>query len=667
MSDRFFKEKIEKLMMNLNSPQFNRKNQFKYYFLFLFASLFITMPMWRSGNICLGGDMIAHVRFVQSAYVSIFQERTFPLLYINDMGVALQPVFQYYSIVIYVLSAIFMFIGFSAYKSLLIGMSILYGLGAYGIFLILRYFRINFRASLIASLAFLYAPYHFVVLYSRGACAEISALSILPLLFYSLIRLVASRGKKYGIQTAVFTALLLISHKIFLHWAFLMFFVFFVITKKEKSPIKILKYYIFPSVFWVALGMMAMAVYWMPGYLAVNNLDITYYFANITLSDWKLLLTPIYSVSRDSNVPDLATQYGLPIVLSILFSFFLLRKRKIVPAVSVIFFLLFLFESNLGNVLKFVPKLFTILQFPYRLLVLSSLFGSIAVGLVLNYFKDSKKQNAILVLSLILVFGYAFYYRRVPPVSGITEKEAENYTLVMSAYCDNPGTGLNERYKTTGIEREVVEQNALLILDRYKNDEARLFFKGVVPGEIRSQNPYVQLFINDKLWFRKDLTDGFLLIDEFLPSSVEKQQKIRFNGSAVYVPSKVYSFSFDNREIIFLGSKIRVTDKNLIYLKLDQLKAIGSRVMLKLDMQKEAQYVIPVMFSKFLNVNDKRISIIPHKDGVVIKTLQNGFYDLVIERIEFPFIRKISLVFCMVIIFVGLKKLRLKLNFSFVK
>lgn len=613
----------------------------------------------------MGGDMIAHLRYVKSIYVSMFVERAFPPFYSNDMGMALQPIFRYYSVVIYALSAVFSFLGFTAYKSLLIGTTVLYGLGAYGIFIILRYFRINQKASITGALVFLFAPYHFVVLYARGAYAEISALNIVPFLFYSLIRLNASHGKKYGVSTALWTAMLILSHKIFLSWFFILFGLFLILSKRNFHPIKVIKHHILPTILWVSLGMMAVASYWLPGYLAVKNLGISTVFCAVSLSNWKMLLSPLFAVSPDCNVPDLATQYGLPTVLGVIGSFFFIKKRKLMLAAAVTFLLLFIVEANVGNILNVLPKTLSVIQFPYRLLIFNSLFGSIAFGFALNELMRGERKKTILFAACFVTLGYASYYRHTPPLSAITEQVAEHMNLYMEAYKETTLTNAVERFRVSGVHivEGTVLQNGTIFLDRYPGDEAKLYFEGVVPGEILDKNPTIEIYLDHQLWQKKDLGSRRLAVNDYLPPVKSKvQQQIKFKASSVYIPSKVYSYSVDNREVILMSPKMKISNRDIVYIKPDQLLLKGNRVELELDMKKDVQYILPILYSKYLILNDNEITMSSDKDGIIIKSSTAGFRHLLFQRIEFPLIDRISMIFSLLIVILGLLRLRIKYN-----
>ena len=81
--------------------------------------------------------------------------------------------------------------------------------------------------GLVAATAFTYLPYRAVQFYVRGTLAELTAMTFLPLFFYSAYKTVFEKKLKFAILTAVATAGVFLSHNVIALFSIFFFALYF--------------------------------------------------------------------------------------------------------------------------------------------------------------------------------------------------------------------------------------------------------------------------------------------------------------------------------------------------------------------------------------------------------------------------------------------------------
>lgn len=180
-------------------------------FLIFFCAVLITFPIFSPGMINTNDAVAAFTRTV-----SLHQAwRTGDLLgrWIPDLMLGFgYPTFNFYAPFFYYLATTLSFIfpfllGFKLAYFLIILVS---GLTMY---LLAREFW-GRSGGLIAAVAYLFAPYHLTDLYRRAAAAELTAIALLPLCFWSIYRLSRKPSLNFFSGTTLATACLILSHNI---------------------------------------------------------------------------------------------------------------------------------------------------------------------------------------------------------------------------------------------------------------------------------------------------------------------------------------------------------------------------------------------------------------------------------------------------------------------
>ncbi len=209
----------------------------------------------------------------------------FPVRWVSDLGYGYgYPIFNFYAPLAYYIGAFFMFLGLSALaatKALMVVGVIAAGISMY--FLAREFW--GKTGGIISGLLYIYAPYHALNIYVRGAVAEFWAYAFLPLAFlgvykvYSGIESYANLkpSSKFKVQssktsrniwywiclTAMSYAGIILSHNLtaMMVTPFIFGFAFFLYFKLRMSEKIYRPYFVLLG---LLIGIMLAAFYWLP-------------------------------------------------------------------------------------------------------------------------------------------------------------------------------------------------------------------------------------------------------------------------------------------------------------------------------------------------------------------------------------------------------------------
>ncbi len=298
-----------------------------------------------------------------------------------------EPLYNFYAPLPYYLGALFSFVGFSYIDSskLLLGLGIILS----GIAMYLLASKLFGRfAGLVSAVFYIYAPYHSVDIYVRGALSESWSLVFFPLIFLAIYNLSKERRINQFIFLTLSLVGLFLTHSIMtllfapfiVGWIILLFLL--------KREIKFL--------YWVlgALGLaFGIAAYFLlPAFFERNlvqssKLTTGYFDYRGHFVALRQFVTPFwgYGASLWGPVDDLSLQIGLVhwggVVVSLLLAFLgifklkklaFLKTNKLVSIVVIFLGLEFLFSLfMMHNKSQYIWDIFPILsftQFPWRFL-----------------------------------------------------------------------------------------------------------------------------------------------------------------------------------------------------------------------------------------------------------------------------------------------------------
>lgn len=268
--------------------------------------------------------------------------------------------------------------------------------------------------SFLSGIAFMYAPYFICNIYVRGDFSEALSFSLIPLVMYFFWNLMNTGKARYFIYSAITYSMLILSHNcLALPFSAIIFLeiLFFGLRKKNRHVFS-------KSILAFILGISLSAVFWLPALCEMKYVHLAkvtegkfFYAENFrVLGD---LFSSKWGFGRSIRDP-MPAGIGWPHILAFLCSLILVWKVKPGKKSLVAFFIFitlagaFLITPASKRFWDTLP-LISFLQFPWRLLVLTSLgtsFLFVSFGVL-----HRKKKNILCILMLIAVI--AFYSRYI--------------------------------------------------------------------------------------------------------------------------------------------------------------------------------------------------------------------------------------------------------------
>ena len=365
----------------------------------------------------------------------------FPPRWVADLGFGFgYPFYNFYPPLVYYLGEIFYFLGFSLIVSTKIVMISGFLLSGLFIYLLVKEIFGKIAGS-VAAIFYIYAPYHSVDLYVRGAQAEFYSFVFLPAVFWSALKLVKEKSRKWLVINSLFLTLLLLSHNLIALISFPFYFAFvgfLLLGEKEKKRVVLLFCF---SVF-LFLGLTA--YFWLPAilerkYTLVDQI-LTRELANYKLHFVYLrqfISSPwgyggsIFGLNDGMSFEVGKPHFVLSFLAGVLGLYFILKKNKKGLIFSFLFFLfafsLFMASFYSQFIWERLQPLWY-LQFPWRFLVFTALFSSLLAGGMVDYlYQISQKHSFIkwlvVVVPVVLVIILNKDYFRPARYLEVTDKE----------------------------------------------------------------------------------------------------------------------------------------------------------------------------------------------------------------------------------------------------
>lgn len=281
------------------------------------------------------------------------------------------------------------------------------------------------KGAFLSSLFYVYAPYHALDFYVRGAMGEMWALMFFPAVLLAVINLKDNPNiKKTGILGLTF-AFLVMSHNLSA-MIFVPVVTGFVILLYLFSKNKIFVRF---SLLGILLGLSISAFYWIPS-LGEKNLvhvetttfgyfSYTEHFKGIRklfferMWGWGASVREIPGGERDG----MSFQIGIVHLLAWIvtaFLFFINRKKSLALYIFIfcsigIVSAVFMIHPRSLFLWKLIPPL-AYLQFPWRFLMFIIFFISIAVGAMTIYLKGRVLKIFLLIFGVLLIVFNFFYF-----------------------------------------------------------------------------------------------------------------------------------------------------------------------------------------------------------------------------------------------------------------
>jgi len=391
----------------------------------------------------------------------------FPVRFVPDLGYGYgYPIFNFYNPLPYYFGALFMFFGLDALlatKVMFILPILFSGLAMY--WLTKRYF--GPVAALVSGVFYVYAPYHAVEVYVRGAVAEYWAYAFIPLVIYAFL-------SRRQLLTVTSLALLILSHNL-TAFMFIPFLVLLLIL--GQLEIRLIRS--------ILLGLGLVAFFWLPALAEqhltrvpqmvqqqFNPLDHFVYPDQLWGSIWG------YAGSASGRADGLSFMIGKLHIIFTLFSlmlFFFSRKiikstrRFLLLVTCCLLLALFMLLPISYLIWKNLPVL-RFLQFPWRYLSFIALSTSILSGFVITRFPKVAWLLPVFIFYSIKFFQPQFTY----PITVSELLTDEQVKWVVSARSDEylPKGFVVPQTRTQALGPQN-PANQVLVADLLKNTPVR--------------------------------------------------------------------------------------------------------------------------------------------------------------------------------------------------
>lgn len=393
------------------------KKIIKPFYLVILLSLLPLISILRAGTY-ESGDLSLHAKIAMPFYQSLTEGNLIPQWAEGLCAGYGCPDFIFMYILPYYIISFFHFIGFTfidSIKALLITSFISSG--------IIMYFwakeELGKTSGLVASIFYLFAPYHLVNTHFRVDIAEVVSYIFLPLNFLATKKVFELKSKKWFIVQILSITFLMLSHQA----VFLSFFPFIVaygifIWKRNRFSIKRLIYYFSAIVFSILLS----TFYWLPILLEKEYIlwgrHAGIFFPNLYeffYSPWR------YGFLFQGPIGQLSFVIGYVQWFVIFISLFLIFKikhkfRGLLIFSITSFFIIFLAMQSFSKLFWESIPLIKYFQFTSRMLNLTAFFTSVLAGITVLQVNKKWFTIALCFLAILLTILNWGNRRTIPEI-----------------------------------------------------------------------------------------------------------------------------------------------------------------------------------------------------------------------------------------------------------
>lgn len=274
-------------------------------------------------------------------------------------------------------------------------------------------------AAVLAGVVFMTAPYMFADFVGRGAFTEFVAFNLLPPVFYHAWRAFASPGVRHICASAVAWALLGLTHNITYLYAVTLFGLWLL---SYASPTRRYGLRLGRVMLSGLLHGVLVLWYMVPQLSVMTSLEAgsntQHPFAWGYMSTLRVLLWPVALTPEQSNTDHLTPQVGLPILLLVALGLATVfarrtvgRRRGVVVRALGMFAIAFLLAWSPFDIWSYLPKLYSFVQFPYRMLAFATFAGSIAGACAFAWLVPLRRWQVPIALLLLGVWAGSYVPR----------------------------------------------------------------------------------------------------------------------------------------------------------------------------------------------------------------------------------------------------------------
>lgn len=475
----------------------NKRNIIDFIILVI-ITLIITIPLFNNKLDVYFDDGIQHISRAYGTAKSM-QEGNYNIItdFANDFGYSwnlFYGPFTTYGIIIFELIFKNFIIAYKVFVCFLLLLS--------GIFMYKFVFKMsnNRNVALLSGVIYILAPYHLTDLYVRNALGEFASFVFIPLVFLGLYNLFNTTENNYYL--AIGAIGLILTHNLSAIITTIFALIYILVNIKELRNSKIVKGLLINAIFIILIT----SFFWIP-------LLETKFSANYCVYEDGFMATPESTASRGLNISNLFITYTNdvfvfevgPCLILLAFSIMTLRNlqsNRKEYILFLIFAILSLFMATKYFPWKYLPKCFSIIQFPWRMLEFSSFFLSIVCSInayiIIKNF--NLKDTGVLIL-ILLIYTLALN----PYIPYLTEQLADIENIqqgVVSGKESEIVAGIakgeylttranNNRFYIATRENKVYVLKGKAIIEKENKTNEKLTFKVKNLEETEYEAPYI--------------------------------------------------------------------------------------------------------------------------------------------------------------------------------
>lgn len=375
--------------------------------LLLVIILPITFPLFKSGFFSLQDE--THIVDLYEMFRSI-NLGGFPPRWAPDFNFGIgHPYFNFYYHLPFYLTYIFMSLGLSMIHSFKIYLFFSVAASSIGFYFFTRkHFSVS--ASMLSAVLYVYTPYFAVDLYVRGALGELALFALIPWSLWSIRNLTINTSIKNFIVSSLLIGLLSLAHNVWNIFIFPLIFLYGLIhlltgIKQQRKKITCLA-----SCF--IIGLVLTSYYWLPALMEKRFISE---YEQIKIEDQfpfiKQLIIPHwgYGPSHWGPNDDISFQIGIVNLLAVILSVIFVKSIKSGRRFTIFFLAVFTIAVVLMNyrTLPFwnLNPTLRYFQFPWRLLLLTSLASSFLLGSIVNILQKRLNIKRHILYTILGIFS----------------------------------------------------------------------------------------------------------------------------------------------------------------------------------------------------------------------------------------------------------------------
>lgn len=379
--------------------------------LLILISILPILSLFRSGTY-EAGDLTLHSVFLQSFYKNLRNGNLVPQWAGGLCGGYGCPVFLFEYVLPYYIGSFFHFLGFSyiaSIKYLFIFSYITSGITMY-LFAKSVFGKVG---GFVASIFYLFAPYHLIDIHFRGSVGEVLSFVFIPLVFLFAKKIIETRKLHFFLLQAFSVGFLILTHTSTALIIFPLAFLYAMLVWTHKKTKKITDLLLLGEAF--LSGILLTTYYWLP---ALQELKYTWYAIGLkdVGLDFKPFLEHIYSPARlgflfQGNNGEQRLIIGYAHLFVVLYALFLLVKKKYnyngqykwqVIFFLCVFFLCVFMLLSISKPIWFTIPFLKSYVIAYRMLVPIAFATSLIAGMVI---KISSNKTFIFLLCFFTILS----------------------------------------------------------------------------------------------------------------------------------------------------------------------------------------------------------------------------------------------------------------------